>query len=804
MRKIILLFFVISSSLFSQEYKIPPDVIKSLIDANPQPSLNLNNNGTFGLILNRDGYQSIDELAKDELRIAGKRLDPLRYTSSRMTYYKSFSLIDILSESEIIVQYPENGKFSNFSWSPDEKKIAFTNTTNLGVELWVLDIDLKKSYKISDIIINNINVKPFQWFNSNTEILVSLKCDDIKPVISKIPSGPIIQETNNQNAPSRTYQDLIKNKNDEILFEHYSCISLQKISLLTNSRDQIVKGMIKEYDLSPDQEFLLTKTINKPFSYLVPYYRFPYRVDVVDLSSGSIKMISDIPIDEVRPTGFDATRLGIRSVSWRNDKGSELYWVEANDGGDPKNDVEYRDIVYTLSKPFTSKKKELTKTKLRFRNIRWSDSEYAIISERLWKNRSDITSLINTKSKLIEKVLFNRKYDDIYSDPGSVVLTKNNYGRNIFQIRKNSIFMIGQGGSPEGYRPFYSSFNIKSLENKILFRSEAPYYERPLKIFNKNQKIIITSRESKSENPNFFLRNTQTNDLTRITDFENPYKKLEQLKKEVINYKREDGIDLSAEVYTLKSYDPEKEGRLPVLIWAYPREYTSKIVASQVRSSPYRFTRINYGSPIFWALRGYAVMASTEMPIVGFDGDQPNDSFRKQLVMNAKAAIDKIVDMGIGDKERVGVGGHSYGAFMTANLLAHSNLFAAGIARSGAYNRTLTPFGFQREERTYWEAPELYNYMSPFMHADKVNEPILLIHGEEDNNSGTFPIQSVRFFNAVKGHGGTSKLVMLPKESHGYRAKESILHTLYEMDSWLEKYVKNKNLKPDNVDVKIN
>ena len=385
MRKIILLFFVISSSLFSQEYKIPPDVIKSLIDANPQPSLNLNNNGTFGLILNRDGYQSIDELAKDELRIAGKRLDPLRYTSSRMTYYKSFSLIDILSESEIIVQYPENGKFSNFSWSPDEKKIAFTNTTNSGVELWVLDIDLKKSYKISDIIINNINVKPFQWFNSNTEILVSLKCDDIKPVISKIPSGPIIQETNNQNAPSRTYQDLIKNKNDEILFEHYSCISLQKISLLTNSRDQIVKGMIKEYDLSPDQEFLLTKTINKPFSYLVPYYRFPYRVDLVDLSSGSIKMISDIPIDEVRPTGFDATRLGIRSVSWRNDKGSELYWVEANDGGDPKNDVEYRDIVYTLSKPFTSKKKELTKTKLRFRNIRWSDSEYAIISERLWK-----------------------------------------------------------------------------------------------------------------------------------------------------------------------------------------------------------------------------------------------------------------------------------------------------------------------------------------------------------------------------------------------------------------------------------
>ncbi len=804
MKKLILFFISISYSLISQEYKIPPEVIKNLVEADPQPSLNLNNKGTLGIILRRDGYQSIADLAKDELRIAGTRLDPVRYTSSRMTYYKSFSILDVKLGSEIEVEYPKNGKFSYFNWSPDEKKIAYTNTTDDGVELWVLDIETKKSTRLSDILINDINVKPFQWFNSSDEILISLRCNEKKPVISKVPSGPIIQETNNQNAPSRTYQDLIKNKNEEILFEHYSCVSLVKISLDIKNISIVEKGMIKEYDLSPDNEFLMIKTIKKPFSYLVPYYRFPYNVEVINLLNGSSSLIAEIPIDEVRPKGFDATRSGIRSVSWRNDLGSELYWVEANDNGDPKNNVEFRDIIYTLSKPFNSEKKELAKTKLRFRSIRWSNSGYALLSERLWKNRSEMTSLINTDSRSLDKVLFDRKYDDIYSDPGSPILIKNNFGRNVFQIRKNSILMIGQGGSPEGYRPFLSSFNIKNLETKIIFRSEAPYYERPIKLFDQNEKIIITSRESKSDNPNYFIRNIQSNTLERITNFKNPYEKLNDLKKEVINYKREDGIDLSSIVYTLKSYDPAKEGRLPVLIWAYPREYTSKKVASQVRNSPYRFTRISYGSPIFWALRGYAVMASTEMPIVGFDGDQPNDSFRKQLVMNARAAIDKIVDMGIGDRERVGVGGHSYGAFMTANLLAHSDLFAAGIARSGAYNRTLTPFGFQREERTYWEAPELYNYMSPFMHADKVNEPILLIHGEEDNNSGTFPIQSIRFYNAIKGHGGTSKLVMLPKESHGYRAKESILHTLYEMDSWLEKFVKNKNLKPDNTDVKIN
>ena len=802
--KKIFFFLILCFPLFSQEYKKPPEVISSMIEAEPQPTLNFNNNGDLALMLRRDGYKSIEDLAIEELRIGGTRIDPVRYTSSRMTYYNSFSLLDINTGENIQLNHPKNGKFSFFSWSPDESKVAYTNTTEDGVELWITDIKTKQSRKVSDKYLNDILVSPFQWYNSGSDLLVSLRCNSDIPSIRTVPSGPIIQQTNNQIAPSRTYQDLIKNSNDEILFEHLSCIELHKISIDGKNSKFIEKGMIKDYDLSPNQDYLLIKKIKKPFSYLVPYYRFPYIVKTIDLNNKQEKTIADIPIDEVRPIGFDATRVGIRSVSWRNDKESELYWVEANDNGDPKVKSDGRDIVYTLKSPFNDKKEELLRTKLRYSNIRWSSGNYAILTERLWKNRNEVTSLVNVKDRSIEKVLFDRQYDDIYSDPGDPIYKKNEYNRNIIDIRKNSIVMIGQGGSPEGYRPFLSVLDLKSVSSKILFRSQAPYYERPIKLSSDNENILITSRESKSENPNYFLRDLQKNTNRQITFFENPYKKLEQLKQEVINYKRKDGIDLSAIVYTLDTYNPKNEGRLPVLIWAYPREYTSKKVASQVRNSPYRFTRINYGSPIFWALRGYAVMANTEMPIVGFDGDQPNDSFREQLVMNAEAAIDKIVDMGIGDRGRVGVGGHSYGAFMTANLLAHSDLFAAGIARSGAYNRTFTPFGFQREERTYWEAPDLYNYMSPFMHADKVNEPVLLIHGEEDNNSGTFPVQSIRFFNAIKGHGGTSKLVMLPRESHGYRAKESILHMLYEMDSWLEEYVKNKPLKPDDAILKKN
>ena len=803
MKKIILLLFI-SIPLFSQEYKKPPEVISSMIEADPQPNLSFNNKGDYALVMVRDGYKPIEDLAIEELRIAGTRIDLKRYTSSRMTYYKSFYLIDINSGENINLDYPKDGKFSFFSWSPDETKIAYTNTTEAGVELWVVDLNTKKSKKLSEKYINDILISPFQWFNSGSSLLVSYRCNSDMPLIKSVPSGPIIQQTNNQNAPSRTYQDLIKNKNDEILFEYYSCVELHKVSINGSDSKIVDRGMIKDYDISPGQDYLLVKKIKKPFSYLVPYYRFPYEVKTINIDNNIENIIADIPIDEVRPIGFDATRVGIRSVSWRDDKASELYWVEANDNGDPKVEVDGRDIVYTLESPFNGNKNELLRTNLRFSNIRWSTGNYAFLTERLWKNRNEVISLVDLKARSIDKVLFDRQYDDIYSNPGTPVYKKNNFNRNIVDIKKNSIYMVGQGGSPEGYKPFLSVLDLKSLKNKILFRSEAPYYETPVKVFTNKINSLVTSRESNSENPNYFLRDLQNGTKRQITFFDNPYKKLEQLKKEVINYKRKDGIDLSAVVYTLNTYESDNEGRLPVLIWAYPREYTSKKVASQVRNSPYRFTRINYGSPIFWALRGYAVMASTEMPIVGFDGDQPNDSFREQLIMNAEAAIDKIVDMGIGDRDRVGLGGHSYGAFMTANLLAHSDLFAAGIARSGAYNRTFTPFGFQREERTYWEAPELYNYMSPFMHADKVNEPLLLIHGEEDNNSGTFPVQSIRFFNAIKGHGGTSKLVMLPRESHGYRAKESILHMLYEMDSWLETHVKNKNTKPDDTTIRNN
>jgi dipeptidyl aminopeptidase/acylaminoacyl peptidase len=344
--------------------------------------------------------------------------------------------------------------------------------------------------------------------------------------------------------------------------------------------------------------------------------------------------------------------------------------------------------------------------------------------------------------------------------------------------------------------------DIHTGKRNILWRSQAPYYETVIDVLDPANGIFLTSRESQTETPNYFIRHTKKKIApVSITDFKNPYVGLEGIKKEKISYKREDGINLTGNLYLPKGFDPKKDKPLPVIMWAYPVEYKSAADAAQVRGSKYTFTRLNYGSPIFWVTQGYAVLDAAEMPIVGENGKEPNDNFIPQLHLNAHAAIKKLSDMGVGDSTRVAVGGHSYGAFMTANLLAHTKLFKAGIARSGAYNRTLTPFGFQAEERTYWEAPEIYNQMSPFTYANQIKTPILLIHGEMDNNPGTFPIQSERLYNAIKGHGGTVRYVVLPYESHGYSAKENILHMLWEQNQWLDKWVKHADKNPAPVAV---
>jgi dipeptidyl aminopeptidase/acylaminoacyl peptidase len=777
-------------------YQTPPKEIADLVKAPSTPSVSFSRTGEFMLLLERSGNPSIEDLAQPELRIAGMRINPATNGPSRSGAVENVKIKNTRTGVENqITGLPANARLGNLSLSLDEKYAAVTNTTNTGISLWVVDLGTFAAKKLTDEIVNDVMGGTMSWTPDNKILLKAINPKrGSMPVAPLAPLGPTIQETSGNAAPSRTYQDLLTNRHDENLFAYFMDSQLMMVDLDGNKTPFGQPGMFSSVSLSPDGNYVMVDIIKKPFSYLVPASRFPYDVQLWDMTGRNVKTFAEIPLDEVRPTGFDATVTGPRSISWRADKPATLYWVETQDGGDGRVEITERDIVYTLDAPFTGSKLKFASTPYRFGGISWSDDNFALFSERWSTTRKQIVRLINP-SKPMDKgtVIIERSSDDIYNDPGSPVFTTNEYGRGVILRKGDDVFMTSEGGSPEGSMPYLSTFNVNSKTEKIIWRSQAPFYERVVKVLNDNATEFITSKEGVELQPNYWLVNTRKRIAPlQVTNFDHPYESIKGINKQLVKYKRNDGLDLSAVVYTPEGYDPAKDGRLPVLMWAYPREYKSAAVAAQVRGSQYRFTRLSWGSPLYWVTQGYAIMDQTEMPIVGEGDLEPNDFFLEQLVANAEAAIDYIVDAGIGERSKIAVGGHSYGAFMTANLLSHTNLFAAGIARSGAYNRTLTPFGFQYEQRTYWEAPDVYNTMAPFMHADKVKTPILLIHGMADNNSGTFPVQSERYYNALKGHGATTRLVFLPHESHGYAAEESILHTLFEQHEWLEKYVKNK------------
>ena len=794
------------SGLYAQVdlgYQVPPKDILEVADASMPPVLRMNIDATKGVLLYRKSYKSIEELSEQEMRLAGLRINPKKNISSRQRYYFKMSLFDVASGKETAIDgMPENMQLSNFSMSQDQTKMAFTNTTDSGVELWVVDIHTGQLDKLTDANLNSNMGRPYYWKKDSKSMLVKVLPGTRPELIDAskaVPTGPTISVNDGKKAQNRTYQDLLKNKNDEANFEVLAMSEIKLLALDGNMQDFMPKAIYSGMSFSPDGNYLMVTTINKPYSYLVPYRRFPSTTTMHRSNGDFVKTIMELPLIEDLPKGFMSVRTGPRSYSWRADKPATLVWTEALDGGDANAEAEYRDAVYQLDAPFDGEKDFLLNTKNRYSGIAWCEDNFAVAYDYWWNTRNTKSYIFSPSDDKQEPVTIeDRNYQDRYSDPGGFVYERNEYNRQVLAKEGDNLFLIGDGYSPDGIKPFVDKFDVNTLETARIYQADGESTLEDISYaidIRKGQ--VLTRIESPTDYPNYYIRNIKSNGINQITHFENPFKAMQNVHKEVINYKREDGLDLSATLYLPVGYDKDGGEKLPMLMWAYPREYKDKSSASQVTSSPNEFTYPYYGSPLFWVLRGYAVLDDCAFPIVGEGDEEPNDSFRSQLVGNAKAAIDAVDEMGYIDRERVGVGGHSYGAFMTANLLSHSDLFAAGIARSGAYNRTLTPFGFQSEQRSYWEAPEVYYTMSPFMHAEKMKTPLLLIHGEADNNSGTYPMQSERYFNALKGLGATVRLVMFPKESHGYSARESVLHMLWEQDQWLERYVKNKGAVMD-------
>ncbi len=785
------------------KYQEPPKAIVDLVDTRPTPYVQVSPADSSGkkwlLIGYISGFPTIVDLAQPELRLAGLRFNPKTNGPSRGRYLTGLGLQALPAGKEISISgLPGDAKIRFTAWAPDARHFSVINVSDAaadaGLSLWIVDVSSAQAHRIAGIALNGIFGPPCEWTADSQSLLCKALVDgrSAVPKRSEVPTGPVIQENLGRVTPGATYQDLLKSPEDEQIFDYYATSQI-KIVHLDGTISQVGKPrVITDASVSPDGKYVLVDERHHPYSYLLPSAMFPERISVIHLNTGVTKQLADKPLEDTIPNIHDAVEPGPREFVWRSDAPSGICWVEAGDGGDPRKDVAIRDTMYLLNAPFDGPPHKLVELPLRFQRVVWSSDRLTLVEENRWRDRKRIILAVSPSAAAAPVKLFEGSFEDRYHDPGSPLEVMNAAGKYVLQTvpDASSVYFRGEGASPDGDRPFVSTVNVATGEAKRLWQSAPPYFESVSAVLDAADPALLIRRESPELSPNYYVQSLSKKSWEQVTFFPNPYGTSPLPKKQVLKYKRADGVDLSANLYLPAGYKPQN-GPLPTLMEAYPTEYKTKDAAGQIRGSPYQFPLLSWGSPVPFAALNYAVLENATIPIVGEGQSEPNDTYVEQLVASAKAAIDEGARLGAVDRSRVAVMGHSYGAFMTANLLAHSDLFRAGIARSGAYNRTLTPFGFQNEDRTYWQAPQIYYKMSPFSYADKIKTPILLIHGEADNNSGTFPIQSERLFSAIKGQGGTVRFVLLPLESHGYAARESVLHMLWEMNNWLTTYVKN-------------
>jgi dipeptidyl aminopeptidase/acylaminoacyl peptidase len=776
-------------------YKLPPKEVVDIIDAPPTPRVVMNPTRDAMLLIEYKPQPSIALLSQPYYRIAGLRINPDLNARQRINQDVGLVVKWVADNKEVRIKLPDGAMIGNPSWSNDGSKIAFTRDRDNGAELWVADSKSGVAKAIANIRVNDVLGNPIDWMNDNVHLLVRSVPDGRgkAPEAPKVPIGPTVEETSGKKAGTATYEDLLKNSHDENLFEYYATFQLLSVNSQTGEVSAIGKpAMYSSANFSPDERYILVTRIKRPFSYRVPYQEFTRSIEVLDPKGSVVKTVANFGVSDDVPT--QGVQTGPRNIQWQPLYNAKLTWIEALDGGDPRAKAPFRDQVMSLAAPFDDSPKIVVNVQHRFRGFEWSSKkDEALMTEFNREKRWNTTYLVNlTSPENSKKVVFDLSSQDSYGDPGNPVMKMTANGDRVMLQDGDWIYLVGRGATEQGDRPFLDKMNLKTGKKERLFRSDEKSFEGFVSFVKDSRTTAVIRSENKTTPPNYFRVELSGKKRQALTDFKDPAPQLTGMRKELVKYSRPDGVALSGTLYLPPGY--QQGQRLPLMIWAYPLEYSDASTAGQIRGSPNSFTFFRGPTPLFFVTQGYAVLMDATMPVVG-DPETMNNTYIEQVVASAKAAIDKMDEMGVADRNRVVVSGHSYGAFMTANLLAHSDLFAAGIARSGAYNRTLTPFGFQSERRSFWDAQDLYMKVSPFAYANKIKQPILFIHGEADNNSGTFPIQSERMYQAVKGNGGTARLVLLPYEAHGYSGRESVLHVLAEMFDWADKYVKNKKVE---------
>ncbi|MCK8043725.1 prolyl oligopeptidase family serine peptidase [Shewanella sp. 1CM18E] len=798
---------LLTSNAISSTYQLPSQPLQNVVEQTKNVSTRLSQDKQWLAVLTPRSHLTIENLASNERKLAGLRVSTESLTPSRIKYtYLSIELVNLHGAAAANINVPlrKGMQVASVSFSPNSRYLSYIGLNKNSADLYIYDIEKNQTTKLNPSRLNATLGLKYIWSNDSQGIFTNLALTtNIEPKTQLIFS-PNISQTSGKKAPRRTYQDLLQNAQDEAEFSALTTSQLSFINLDGNVSAIGQPAINISYSLSPDDKYLLVKRVNPPFSYMVKYYDFAQSVELFSSDGTKLKNLASLESSEYRAPGSDSVRKGPRMIHWRADKPSTLAFVQALDKGDSRLKVAYRDQLLQLNAPFNQQPTPLTKTPWRIRSIQWAEQNTAVITERQSDKKQMRVSLLDTTEKSNQQLSlwYQKAIRDTYKDPGRLYrqpakVNGQQLGRVVKQ-HNNAFLHYGLGASPQGLKPFLKALPISkntALVNKsqTLWSSPNEQLESIKYIVNLKPLTVIISRQTADTPPQLVMVNTESGQERNLYENKQNLNAYKGMTRQLVNYTRKDGLPLSGILYLPAGYK-KSDGRLPVLMWAYPREYKNAEVASQVNYSANQYQNISTKGPVPFVANGYAIFDKVAMPIVGEGNEKPNDSFRDQLVANASAAIDTLVDMGVADRERIAIGGHSYGAFMVANLLAHSDLFAAGIARSGAYNRSLTPFGFQHEKRNYWEAPSLYQQISPFTHADKIDEPLLLMHGEMDSNSGTYPMQSARLFKAIRGLGGQARLVTFPYESHSYKAKESIMHMLWEQESWLEQHLKQPTL----------
>ncbi len=804
-----------------ETYRKPPQAILDVLHAPGLPIVTFSPNREYLVTYHSERYPAITELARPMLRLAGLRIDPQNNGLHQTGALLEYKIQRLSTKKEVDLALPTKARVGVPTWSPDSKKLAFTATFSDHIELWVGDPENGKTHRLRTAPISSVIGAAYEWLSDSKTLLTQLVPSERgKPLIKPaVPTGPDIQESTGKRTTIRTLTDLLTNSFDEKQFDYFATAQLALIDANNGRTRKVGKPAIFQSVVpSPDGSYFITTQIKHPYSYQLSVSAFPKLVEVWDRDGNSVYNISKPPAAAEEET--PAANLGrARNYAWRPTEAASLIWLEPSGSNPPVAPTDPTsggfgqrrntggDRLMSLTAPFKGTPTELLKWERRIGSLQWGGKDGMILISEGGAGRGPggpgaagpggtggggRTSVAYVGSTTPAKELWTRNASDRYNDPGAPVSRTLPNGVRAIAQNGDEIFLTGTGASPDGDHPFLDKVNIRTGQRTKLFKSDEKSYETFVALSN-DSTHYFTRKETESEPPVYLQRTVVGSDIQTVIALKDPTPQIRGIRKQLVTYKRADGVQCSFTLYLPADYKPGT--RLPTVIWAYPREFADADAAGAISGSTERFTTISGMSHLFFLLQGYAVLDNASMPIVG-PIRTANDNFVDQIVMSAKAAIDKAVEMGVTDRDRVGVGGHSYGAFMTANLLAHSDLFRAGIARSGAYNRTLTPFGFQNERRTFWQAPDLYSKMSPFNYAEKIKDPILLIHGEADNNPGTFTIQTERMYAAISGNGGKVRAVLLPEEAHGYTAKESLETVLAEMIEWFEKYVKTAKPRP--------